>query len=79
MATPILGSLDGVVIKKIFGGRRHRRRIYVKKRNIVQTKSDTTTSNFARWTHFLARYESVSRKNFLTHVTIKRAQTIGSR
>ena len=29
LAAPILGSLDGVVIKKIFGGKRRRRRRYI--------------------------------------------------
>ena len=29
LATPILGSLSGVVLKKIFGGKRRRRKRYV--------------------------------------------------
>ena len=29
LAAPILGSLSGVVIKKIFGGKRRRRRRYI--------------------------------------------------
>ena len=79
MATPILASLVRVVIKKVFEGKRGRRRRYVQKQNIVKTKSDTTTRNLTGKYSFLARYERVRRKKLPTNVTIKRAQTIGPR
>ena len=46
LATSILGTLGGAVIKKLFGGKRRRRqRQYVQRQSIVRTKSYTTTRN----------------------------------
>ena len=44
IASSILGTLEGVLVKKPFGGRRmRRRRRYAERQSIVKTKSYTKT------------------------------------
>ena len=42
LAAPILGTLGGVVVKKLFGGKKRQGRVrYVQRQSIVKTKSYT--------------------------------------
>ena len=69
LTAPILGTLDRVVVKKLFGSRRRRRRWgqYVQRRNIVKTKSYTATHDITQQTVFFSEIQ----KSKLKKLTLK--------
>ena len=53
LAAPILATLDGVVVKKLFGSRRIWKHVYVYRKSIVKMKSYTKTCDITQRKFFL--------------------------